>query len=196
MRAEEGCADRDRPLTAEASRGGQLPHLGLGIQAVAGLDLDRGGTLGNQRIEPRQRVCYELGLACLARRGHCRDDTAAGARDLLVARALQAQLEFMGAVAAIDQMGVTIDETGRDPAPSAIDPFGCIGIRRKISLRTCIDDMAGARGDHAMLDLTKIGAVGPHRGEPGVMPDPVEALCHATVPSRMPLRPGMLDLYV
>ncbi|MGY4349920.1 hypothetical protein ACVWXM_006413 [Bradyrhizobium sp. GM7.3] len=97
----------------------------------------------------------------------------------------------MGAVAAIDQMGVTIDETGRDPTPSAIDPVGCIGARRKIGLRTRISDTTAARGDHAVLDLTEIGTVGPHRGELGVMPDPVEAFCHATVPSR-----GMLDLYV
>jgi hypothetical protein len=35
-----------------------------------------------------------------------------------------------------------------------------------------------------MRDLAEIGTIGPHRGEPGVMPDPVEALCHARVPSR------------
>src|SRR3954471_12066607 len=39
MRAKKRRADRDRPLTAEASRGGQLSYLGLGVQAVAGLDL-------------------------------------------------------------------------------------------------------------------------------------------------------------
>ncbi|MGY4364558.1 hypothetical protein ACVW1A_000623 [Bradyrhizobium sp. LB1.3] len=97
----------------------------------------------------------------------------------------------MGAVAAIDQMGVAIHKAGRDPAPFAIDPVAGLGIRRKIGPRTCIDDTAVAHRNHAVLDLTEIGTIGPHRGEPGVMPDPVEALCHATVPSR-----GMLDLYV
>ncbi len=56
MRAEKGGADRDRPLSAEAARGGKLPHFGLGVQAVAGLDLDRGDALADQRIEPRQRA--------------------------------------------------------------------------------------------------------------------------------------------
>ena len=56
MRAEKRRADRNRPLPAEAARGRQLPHLGLGVQAVAGLDLDRGDALADQRVEPRQRA--------------------------------------------------------------------------------------------------------------------------------------------
>ena len=45
----------DRPLAAQAARGAQLLHLGLDVEAVAGLDLDRGDAFGDQRIEPRQR---------------------------------------------------------------------------------------------------------------------------------------------
>lgn len=196
MRAEEGGADRDRPLTTDAARGRELPHLRLGVEAVAGFDLDRGCALADQGIQPRQGARDEFGLARLARRGHCGDDAAAGACDLFVARALQAQLEFVRAVAAIDEMRVAIDRARRDPAALAVRSLDRVGINRKVRRRACIDDMAAARGDHAMLDLAEVGPIGPHRGEPGIVPDPVEALCHATVPSRMSLRPRMLDLYV
>jgi hypothetical protein len=42
-------------------------------------------------------------------------DAAAGARDLLVGGAGQAQLELARAVAAIDDMRVAVDEARRDP---------------------------------------------------------------------------------
>ncbi len=70
MRAEKGGADRDRPHPAKAAGCGELPHLGLGIETIAGLDLDCGRALADQRVEPRQRGCDEFGLARLARRGH------------------------------------------------------------------------------------------------------------------------------
>ena len=182
MSAEERGADRNLPLAAEAARGRKLPDLGLGVEAIAGLDLDGGRALADQRVQPRQRAGDEFGFARVARGGHGRDDTAARARDFFIARALQAQLEFVRAVAAIDEMGVAIDQAGRDPAAFAIDPLDRVRIRRKIRLRAGIDNAAIARRDHAMLDLAEIGTVGAHRGEPGVMPDPVETLCHAMVP--------------
>ena len=64
MRAEEG---RARPSTgrvvAEPPRGAQRLRLGLEVEAVAGLDLDRGDAFGDQRVEPRQRLRDELVLA-------------------------------------------------------------------------------------------------------------------------------------
>jgi hypothetical protein len=50
-----------------------------------------------------------------------------------IARALQAHLEFMGAVAAINQMGVAIDQAGRDPAAAAIDDLGIYISKRDAS---------------------------------------------------------------
>ncbi len=166
----------------------QLPHLGLGIETITGLDLDGGCALADQRIEPRQRACNQLGLGRLACCGNRRDDAAAGARDLLIARALQAKLELMRAIAAEHEMGVAIDQAGRDPAAAAIDPLDGVRVHRKIRLRTRINDAAVARRDQPALDLAEIGAVAAHRGEPGVVPDPVEALCHA----RRPLEVGCL----
>ena len=191
MRAEKGCTDRDRPLAAEATGGRELPHLGLGVEAIAGLDFDGGHALADQRIEPRQRAHGKVGLARLPRCRDGRDDATAGARDLFVACALEAQLEFMRAVAAIDEMGVAIDEARRNPAARAVDPFGRVRIHREVRLRASKGDVSVARCDQAVIDLAEIGTITPHRGEPGVVPDAIEALSHAIVP-----RLGMLDIYV
>ena len=66
-----------------------------------------------------------------------------------------------GARRSEDEVGVAVDKAGRDPASPAVDPFDGIGIRRKIGLRTRINDAAAARGDHALFDLAEIGTVGP-----------------------------------
>src|ERR1051326_9352974 len=55
-----------------------------------------------------------------SRRFHRVDDAAAGARNLLVARALQAQLELVGAVSGIDEMRVAVDQAGRDPGTAHV----------------------------------------------------------------------------
>ena len=82
-----------------------------------------------------------------------RDDAAAGPGDLLVGRAGQPHLEFVGAVAGIDEMGVAVDQAGRDPAAFAIDGLGALRERcRQLGLRAGIDDPPVARGDRAVLD--------------------------------------------
>ena len=77
-----------------------------------------------QRIEARQGLTDEIGLACLAQRLDRGDDAAAGARDFFIGSAVEAEFEFMGAVAGMDQMGVAVDQPGRDPAAFAIHDIG------------------------------------------------------------------------
>ena len=142
MRAEEGGAHRDRPLVAEPARGTQRLRLVFEIEPVAGLDLDRGDAFRDQRVEPRQRLRDELVLARRAQRLDRRDDAAAGPRDLLVGRAGKPHLELVGAVAGMDQMGVAVDQAGRDPAALAVDDLGAAAGRRQVRFRTGIDDPA------------------------------------------------------
>ena len=61
----------------------------------------RGKGAGNQ-LRPRR----------LARRTHRRDDAAASARDLLIARTGQSHRPFIGAVAAVHEVGVAVDQAG------------------------------------------------------------------------------------
>ena len=81
-------------------------------------------------------------------------------------------------------MGMTIDQSGRDPPPAAIDPFGRIGVRWKVRMAACKGDATIPRGNHATLDHAEVGQIPPNGGEPGVMPDSIEALGHAAFPSR------------
>ena len=87
------------------------------VEAVAGLDLDRRRAIGQQGAGARQRLREQCVLVGGARRAHRRHDAAAGARDVLVAGAVQALLELAGAVAAEDQVGMAVDQPRRDQRP-------------------------------------------------------------------------------
>ena len=155
MGAEKGCLDRYSALGSEFSRGLQLPPLGVEFEAIAGFDLDRGDAFGDQRVEPRQRSGRQLFGVSLPRRLHGRDDAAARTRDFLVARAGETLFEFPGAVAAIDQMGMAVDQPGCDPTAVAVGSLP--GIQRGRSVRggACIDDAPIGGGDQAVIDQTE-----------------------------------------
>ena len=159
---------------AETACGLQLPALGIEFEAVAGLDLDGGDAFGDQGVEPRQRCRDELVGACLPRRLHGRDDAAAGARDFFVARAGETLLEFVGAIAAIDQMGMAVDQAGRDPAAGAIDPLLGIERGRRVRGGAGIDDAAIAGGDQAVIDQTEALARRRKRRKTAAVPDAVD----------------------
>ena len=150
--AEESGSNRHCARAAEAPRGLQLAAFGIEVEAVAGFDLDGGDTLRDQRVEPRQRGGDQLLGIGLPRRLHRRDDAAAGARNLLVARAGQPLFEFPGAIAAIDQMGMTVDQPRRDPASFAVGPLLRLECRRCIRGGAGIDDAAAGGGDHSVFD--------------------------------------------
>ena len=142
-------------LAGKAPRGLQLAAFGIEFEAVTGFDLDGGDTFRDQRIEPRQRRRDEFVGACLPRRLHRRDDAAAGARDLFIARSRQTLLEFVRAIAAVDQMSMTVDQAGRDPAACAIGPLLCVERRWRIRSGARIDDAASLGGDQAVIDQTE-----------------------------------------
>src|SRR5258705_7115169 len=130
MRAEEAGDDLDRSVLPEPARSAQHARLGHKIEAVARLDLDRGDALGDETIEARQAGVHEFVLGGGPRRLDGRDDAAAGARDLLVGGAGEPQLELVRAVAGIDQMGMAIDQPGRDPTAVPRDTIGWVPSRR------------------------------------------------------------------
>ena len=65
-----------------------------------------------------------------ARRPHRREDSAAGPGNLVVARAAQAELELVRAIAGVDQVGMAVDQPRSDPAAGAVDALGRLEIRR------------------------------------------------------------------
>ena len=106
-------------------------------------------------------------LARCAGGAHGRNDAAAGSGNFLIGGAGQAQLELGGAIAAMDQMGVAVDQARRDPAAGAVDRL-CGGEGRRFNMGASIGDTAIARGDHAVLD--RADPVARHRRQPGIGP--------------------------
>ena len=155
MRAEEGRADRDVALIGEVARDAERFAFGGEIEPIAGFDFDRAYALGDQGVETLQRRARKLVLACGAGRAHGGENAAAFARDLFVACARKPHLEFVRPVAAVDEMGVAVDEGGRDPAAFAIDAPLSGMRRRKLALRACESDTSVAGGDRAGLDDSK-----------------------------------------
>ena len=59
-------------------------------------------------------------LVGFARGAHRRHDAAAGAGDVLVAGACQAHRKLVGALAAVDQVGVAVDQAGAQQGAGAV----------------------------------------------------------------------------
>ena len=110
---------RHRAPSRQGTRGAQLLALGVEVETVARLHFDRGHAFGDQGVQPPQGRIDERLFARRARRSHRREDSAAGPGDLVVARAAQAELEFVRAIAGMDQVGVTVDQPRSDPAASS-----------------------------------------------------------------------------
>ena len=113
--------DIDGKLRPEPARHAEHLELGLDIEAVAGLDLDGRDAFGEERSQAAGCGPEEVVLARRARGGDRREDAAALLGDVGIGCAVEPLLEFIGAIAAIDEMGVAIDETRRDEAPAAVD---------------------------------------------------------------------------
>ena len=168
--AQEGRAHGDGSQAGQATRDAKAFALRLEIEPIAGLDLDRADALGEQRIEPGKALVDQILVAGRSRRADGRDDAAARASDLFIAGAFQPHLEFARATAAVDEMGVAIDESRQNPAPLAIHRFGA----RKggqLTFGAGKEDAPLGGGDRAALDDAEPGPRRRQRGEPGVAPD-------------------------
>ena len=154
MRAEERRADRDIALFGEPARDAERFALGGKVEPIAGFDFDRAYALGDKSVQPPERRSDELVFARGAGRADSGKNAAAFAGDLFISGAGEPELEFVRPIAAIDEVGVAIDQGGRDPAAFAIDdalsavaPCG-----RKLVLRAGEDNSSFARGDRAGFD--------------------------------------------
>jgi hypothetical protein len=171
MRIETTGAYRDAAFAAEPTVGAKLATLGLQVQTVAGFDFDGGDAFADQRVEARQGEHRKFVLARLARGPDRRHDAAAGARDLRIIDTGEALLELVRPVAAVDEMGVTIDQARRDPASLAIDPLGAVPAGRQIGIRAGEGNAPVPRGNRAPRHDVETGVVRPHRDETRVVPD-------------------------
>ena len=110
VRAEVGRHDLDRPLAAEPVGGLDQPDLGLEVEAVAGLGLDRRDAVAEHLVEPAASVGEQVVDAGGPRRGDRREDAAARLEDLEVAGALLAEQPLALARTGEQQVGVRVDQ--------------------------------------------------------------------------------------
>ena len=115
---------------AQGTGNAQHAPLGGEVEAVAGLDLDRGDAAGLEAGEPPPRRCQQLVLAGSAGGGDGGPDPATPSRDLGVGDALQAQLELVRPVAAEDEMGVAVDQPRRHPGAGEILDLRRLAVRQ------------------------------------------------------------------
>ena len=110
------------PSRAEPVGDLEQPQLGLEVEAVAGLRLDRRHAVAEHLVQPAPAVGQQLRLGRRARRLDRRQDAATGGQDVEVGGAALAQLELVLARAREQQVGVRIDEAGRDRAARGVEP--------------------------------------------------------------------------
>ena len=96
--------------------------LGLEVQPVAGLRLDRRDAVAEHLVEPAPTVGEQLALGRGAGRGDRRQDPAALGQDVEIRGAPLAHDELVLARAREHQVRVRVDEPGRDRPARGIDP--------------------------------------------------------------------------
>ena len=110
----------------------QQLEFGIKVKSVTRLDLDAGHALGHQDTSPVERKREQLVLACLARRRNGREDAAASLCDLLVTGTVEAQRELLRAATGKHEVGVAVDQGGRDQRAGGVDDLEGVGERWQV----------------------------------------------------------------
>src|SRR6185312_13653786 len=108
-------ADSDWKGVCQGLRSPQ--HLGLILEreSVSGLDLYRGDSLREQRLQPRHALLEELLRRSGPDRTHGGENSSAGLGDLLIGAPAQPLLILTRAGAGENQVRMTVDEAGCYP---------------------------------------------------------------------------------
>ncbi len=145
--AEQGGDHTDLAALFQRFGGAQHFQLVAQRQTVAGFDFDRGDAAGHQGIEARQGAFDQVVFTGGTGGGDGRKNATAGVGDLFIGGAIEAQLKFVGAIAGEDEVGVTVNQSGRDqPSTKVNDLAGEVGVCASI------DNAPILRSDHAVFD--------------------------------------------
>ncbi len=174
------------PACAEGARHPQHFEFGLGIEAVARLDLDGGHAIGQHAVEAPERGGRQRLLVGRPRRPHGGQDAAARARDLRIGPALKPHRPFPGAGASEDEMGVAVDEPRGQPAAVERDDIRRQLVRpaRQIGAPADPGDAPAAHRDRPVADHPEGAGARVHRRQIGAEKQPVPALLRHDPSSR------------
>lgn len=159
MSAQIGCLHTDRARLANLAGRAQHGQFGLALKPITGFDFQHGHTLGDKGIHTRQRLCHHLLQCRRPRRRDSGHNAATGPRHLFIAGPVQAHLEFVGPIAAENNMGVTIHKPRSNQPPLEVLNLETGIIRRNVLLRPNPDHEAinhhhGAFGDQPISRAT------------------------------------------
>ena len=164
---EPGRQDVDRSLVAELVGHLEEPELGPQVEAVAGLGLDRRDPVSEHLVEPATTVGEQVVGGGRPGRRDRRQDPAAGGQDLEIAGAPLAQLELALTRSGEQQVGVRIDQPGRDQPAGRVDPGeprqrqpGCLEARLDLAPRTDGRDPIAPGRDHRRIGRVRSADVG------------------------------------
>jgi hypothetical protein len=174
VRGEERRAHVDAELFAQRTRDRQLLQFGFRVEPVSGLDFDGRDAFGQKRGQARAALRGKFGGGSRAGRPYRCHDAATLAGDIRISGAVQAPLEFAGAIARVDEMRMAVDEAGRQPSPPAVPRLPRDPIPRNIASAADPRDQAAAH-THGTVSHHAIGnAVIAHRCEVRVDQQQVE----------------------
>ena len=152
-------------MGGEPAGGAKHRDLAFDGKAVAGLDLDRADAFGEQAVEPGQGRRHHAVDVERQRGAHRRGDAAAGPCDLLVARAFEPGLELGAAVAAVDEVGVAVDERrGQQPALAIDDPPAVAISTAPGAMVPHLEGRGPAQWTRALVQIVPASAISPLPG--------------------------------
>ena len=191
---EEGAEETDRLAGGEQLDDLEHPQLGLGVEAVAALHLGGGDALREKALEAGQGEGDQRVVGGLAHRADGGGDAAARHGDGEVVGAGAAESELVRAVTGPDEVGVGVDEAGRDQAAVGVEDPGGGGDARpgEIALgadpgdvRVLDADGTAGNGPKKLLGSAAVRAVGGEE-RPGVPDEKVEGAAHRSVRALRP----------
>ncbi len=125
MGAEEGGNEpREQRIGGQSPHHAQRPDLALGVEAIAGLDLDGRHAPSREGRQPGPRQTRQLVLASAAEIPDAECDPAAAGGDFLVGGAREALLELVRSGRAEHGVSVGIDEAREGDPPPGVKPGG------------------------------------------------------------------------
>ncbi len=176
MRAEESRAHAHREHPADRPRDAQHLRLGVALEPVARLDLQRRHALGQEALDARRARRQQIGLGRGARRPYGRGDAAAAPRDLLVRRAVLPLLELVAAIAGVDDVRVAVDQPRQQPAAAAVVRDRRRRAGRDVAAPAQPRNAAVPDADRAIADLAVARRIGRERRQVDVDPQRVEVV--------------------
>ncbi len=175
MRAQEGGRHVNRQHVRHLARNAQHFPFRRQVQAIAGLDFNGGHALGQKARDTGQALAQQFGVAGSAGGAHGGHDAAASAGNVFVGGAIEACFEFVAAVARVDNVGMAVDQAGREPAAAAVMHLGC---RRRLGTCTDPGNAPASDGDGRVMDLA-IAVTRGHGGNADIGVEGVAAHHHA-----------------